>query len=360
MDKQSRTEKATPKRRQDARKKGQVAKSMEINSALIVLSVFVALRIFGQGLFESLSNLMRFFLSSPASFEMSEEVISTLFLNLSLFFLKLILPIALVALAIGLIASVVQTGFLFTAKPLVPDLKKVNPATGIKRIVSPRAFIELFKAIIKITVVGYIAYSIIRDRYSDIIHTISMDIWGMLGTLGSIAYEIGLKTGVALLIIAMFDYWYQRYSFEKSIRMTKQEIKEEGKQAEGDPQIKSKIKRKQRELSMSRMMQAVPTADVVITNPVRLAIAIKYDQETMEAPKVVAKGQRLIAEKIRNLAREHNVPIVEDKILAQSLFKAVDIDKEIPFNLYKAVAEILAYVYQINSGSRVQRPGSRR
>lgn len=348
MDKDSRTEKATPKRRQEARKKGQVARSMEVNSALVILSIFVALRVFGQGLFESISDLMRFFLSSPASFDMSEKIVATLFLNLGILFLKLVLPIALVSLVIGLISSFAQVGFLLTAKPLVPDLKKVSPLAGIKRIISTRALVELLKAVIKITVVGFVAYSTIQGRYEDMIQTINMDVWDMLATFGSIAYEIGLKTGLALLIIAVFDYAYQRYSFEKNIRMTKQEIKEESKQAEGDPQVKSKIRRKQLEMSQARMMEAVPSADVVITNPIRLAIAVKYDQNTMDAPKVVAKGQRLIAEKIRSLAKEHNVPIVEDKILAQSLFKTVDVDEEIPFSLYKAVAEILAYVYQIN------------
>jgi flagellar biosynthetic protein FlhB len=177
-----------------------------------------------------------------------------------------------------------------------------------------------------------------------------MDMLGMASTFASIAYEMGIKIGIALLILAVADYFYQHYSFEKSIKMTKQEIKEESKQAEGDPKVKSRIRRKQIEMALQRMMQAVPTADVVITNPVRLAIAIKYNANEMSAPRVVAKGQRLIAERIKEIARENNVPIVEDKPLAQSLFKSAEVDQEIPYELYKAVAEILAYVYQLNNG----------
>lgn len=354
MDKDGRTEKATPRRRSEVRKKGQVARSMEVNSALIILAIFLALRSFGQGIFEGLSDLMRFFLTSTATFDLNEQAIFSLFLNLAIFFIRLILPISLVVLAVGIAASVAQIGFKITTKPLAPDLKKLNPVSGASRLFSPKAFVELAKSTIKIVVVGYISYLIIRDNYGEIIRTIDMDIWGMLATLGSIAYEIGIKTGIALLVIAAFDYAYQRYTFEKNIMMTKQEVKEEYKMAEGDPQIKSRIRRKQMEISMRRMMQEVPTADVVITNPTQLAIAIKYDAGTMNAPKVVAKGQRLIAERIKNIAKEHNVPIVEDKILARSLYKSVEVDQEIPHHLYKAVAEILAYVYQINKrGSRI-------
>lgn len=354
MGKDGKTEKATPKRRGEVRKKGQVAKSMEINSALIILAIFIALRTFGQGIFEGLSDLMRFFLQSPSSYELNEKIVSTLFLNLTLIFLKMVLPMVMIALIIGVIANIVQVGFLFTTKPLVPDLKKLNPLPGLKRLFSPKALVDLFKSVAKITIVGYIAYSIVRDRYYDIIQTIDMDLWQVMSVFGSISYEVGIKVGTALLIIALFDYVYQRYAFEKSIKMTKQEIKEESKLSEGDPKTKARIRRKQTEMAVKRMMQAVPTADVVITNPIRLAIAVKYDSATMGAPKVVAKGQRLIAEKIRNIASEHNVPIVEDRFLAQSLYKTVEVDQEIPYDLYKAVAEILAYVYQINrKGSRI-------
>lgn len=354
-----RTEKATPKRRSEARKKGQVAKSMELNSALIILAIFLALKFFGAGMVDSVSDLMRFFLGNPSAIELNERTVSTLFLSLSMLFLKILLPISLVAMVVGVTASLVQVGFMFTPKPLIPDAKKLNPISGVRRLFSTRALVELAKSLLKISVVGFLAYTTVRDRYLNIVQTIDMDIFGALNTLGSIAYEIGIKASVALLIIAAFDYAYQRYSFEKSIRMTKQEVKEEYKQSEGDPHIKAKIRQRQQEMAQSRMMQAVPTADVIITNPVRLAIAIKYDPESMGAPRVVAKGQRLIAEKIRNIAKEHNIPIVEDKLLARSLYKTVEIDQEVPVELYKAVAEILAYVYQINKKSSWARPTSR-
>lgn len=351
MPKSGRTEKATPKRRSETRKKGQVAKSTEINSALVILGIFIAMKNLGHIAFEQVSELMRFFLQSPssyASYGLSEETISTLFLNLSILFIKAVLPIALVATVIGVTASLVQVGFLFTLKPLVPDFKKINPISGIARLFSPRALVELLKSIAKVIIVGYLAYSIIEGHFNDMVNIINMDIQQMLVMLGSIAYEIGIKTGIALLVIAIIDYAYQKYTHEKSIRMTKQEIKDEFKQSEGDPLVKSRIKRKQMELTARRMMQDVPTADVVITNPTRLAIALKYDPATMGAPKVIAKGQRLVAERIRNIARENKVPIVEDKFLAQSLYKTAEIGQEVPYDLYKAVAEILAYVYQLN------------
>jgi flagellar biosynthetic protein FlhB len=265
----------------------------------------------------------------------------------------------LVALLVGVIANIAQIGFLFTSKPIIPDVKKINPLSGATRLFSGRALVELVKAALKLTIISYMAYSVITSRYGEILTTQDMDIWGMLSTFSSILYEIGIKTGITLLIMALFDYMYQRYNFNKNIRMTKQEIKEEYRQMEGDPQLKAHIRRKQQEMSAARMMQAVPTADVVITNPTRLAIALKYDTETMGAPKVVAKGQGLIAEKIRELAKENNVPLVEDKLLAQSLYKAVEVDKEIPYDLYKAVAEILAYVYQLNQGIKRTNPRPR-
>jgi len=358
-DKDGRTEKATPKRRSEARKKGQVARSTEVNSALIILALFVAIRTFGQNIYTSLSDLMRFFLSSPASYELNEKIVADLFLNLALLFMKIVLPVALVALVVGVIANIAQIGFMFTPKPLIPDAKKINPLSGASRLFSGKALVELVKSSLKIIVIGYMAYSVIMGRYAEIVNTLDMDIWDTLSTFGSILYEVGMKIGVALLILALLDFIYQRYSFEKSIRMTKQEIKEEYRQMEGDPQVKAHIRRKQQEMAAARMMQAVPTADVVITNPTRLAIALKYDTETMGAPKVVAKGQRLVAEKIRELAKENNVPIVEDKLLAQSLFKTVEVDKEIPYDLYKAIAEILAYVYQLNRGVRQNNPRPR-
>ncbi|MDI6817444.1 MAG: flagellar biosynthesis protein FlhB [Actinomycetota bacterium] len=346
-----RTEKATPKRKRETRNKGQIARSTEINSAFIIIAILLAMRNFGQTAFEGITDLMRYFLQSPASFDMNEQILSTLFLNLSFFFAKNLLPVIVVGAVVGLVASFAQVGFLFTAKPLVPDFKKINPISGLKRLFSPRAFVELFKSSVKIIVIGYISYSVIAGNFENMINLINLDVWQMLVVLGSIAYEIGIKTGIALLIIAVFDYAYQRHSHNKSIMMTKKEIKDEHKQSEGDPQIKTKIRHQQMEMSMKRMMQAVPSADVVITNPTRLAIALQYDQANMGAPKVIAKGQRLVAERIRTLAKEHTIPIVEDKPLAQALFKSVDVDQEIPADLYKAVAEILAFVYQLSKGS---------
>jgi flagellar biosynthetic protein FlhB len=230
-EKDGRTERATPKRRKESRKKGQVARSMEINSALVIIAIFIALRMVGQNIFSDLKDLVTYFLSCSATFDLSEKNASLLFMNLSIYVLKMILPISLVAMVAGVIASVAQTGLMLTLKPLTPSLSKISPKTGIKRMLSPKSLVDLSRSIIKIVIISYFAFSIVRDRYPDIVQTINMDIYGVVSTFTSIAYELGLKTGIALLILAVADFFYQRYSFEKSIKMSKQEIKEEHKQA---------------------------------------------------------------------------------------------------------------------------------
>jgi len=349
MSKQEKTEKATPKRRQDARKKGQVARSVELNSALILLSTFWAIKAMGPYMLTTLTDLIKTTFLNSSSTTLTQENVAPLFLSVLVTYVKLAGPIVGVASFVGVAVGFSQVGAKMSLKPITPKLDKLNPLNGFKRLFSPRSLVELIKSIFKIVLIGYVAYSVMVKNYSNLIGMIDMELGQSFRALGEIAYELGMRTGTALLILAIFDYAYQRYSHEKSLRMTKQEIKEEVKQAEGDPKVKSKIKKKQFELAMSRMMQEVPKADVIITNPIHLAVALRYDSEKMSAPKLIAKGQRLIAEKIKEIAEAHKIPIVEDVFLAQSLYSSVEIGREIPLELYKAVAEILAYIYQLGA-----------
>ena len=347
---QERTEPATPKRREDARKKGTVAKSIEVNSSAIILV-----------------SLLFFFFVATYMIEMTKyysqvvfENIGSVFLNpdnmqayLQLaagVFLKIILPFIVTIMAIGLAINYLQVGPLFTFEPLKPKFSKINPITGMKRVLfSRKALVEFIKTIFKIIIVGLIAYYSIKGDIENYVPLMDQSAVQLLAFAGKAAFILGIKITIALIFIAILDYIFQRFEYERSIRMTKQEVKEELKQLEGDPQIKARIRSIQREMARRRMMEEVPEADVVITNPLEVAVALKYTPKEMEAPKVIAKGRKKIAERIREIAIEHDIPIVEDKPLAWTLYKAVNIGDFIPEDLFQAVAGVLAYVYRLKN-----------
>ncbi|MDI6799705.1 MAG: flagellar biosynthesis protein FlhB [Actinomycetota bacterium] len=344
----SKTERATPRRRQETRQKGQVSKSNEINSAVIILAVFFALRLSGQSIIYEIEALFTSIYSNLGSTSLTPESLSAIFASVLMVMVRILAPIFLVVVVVSFIASIGQVGFLLSLESLKPSLNKINPISGAKNLFSPRSLMELVKSMIKLLIFGYIGYSVTMKNLPMIIQLIDMDLGQILVTMAEVAYEIGVKIGVALFVLAAFDYAYQRYEHEKSMKMSKQEIKDEIKQAEGDPKIKGKIKRKQLQMAISRMIQEVPKADVIITNPIHLAVALRYEPDSMAAPRVVAKGARLMAERIKEIASIHNIPIIEDRLLAQSLYKTCEPGEEIPASLFKAVAEILAYVYQIS------------
>jgi flagellar biosynthetic protein FlhB len=249
---------------------------------------------------------------------------------------------------LGLLANYAQVGFLFTFEPIKPKWDKLDPMKGIKKIlVSKRSAVELVKGLLKLAVVGIVAYTSLQGVVAESMLMTDSDVGGILGFMASSAFSVMLKTGLAFLVIAVLDYMFQRYEHQREMKMTKSEVKEESKQMEGDPLIKSRIRSIQRDMARRRMMQEVPKADVVITNPTHIAVALKYDMTTMPAPKVVAKGAEKIAEKMRTLAHEHHVPIVEDKPLAWALYKSVEVNATIPPELFQAVAQTLAYIYQL-------------
>lgn len=349
---EEKTEKATPKRKQESREKGQVAKSRELISAILLLLMFWGLKVFSPHIINELV-LMSKRMLTLSSIQIKDlytiKNLMNLFVYCIIVFFKICAPILLIALIASLISNYMQVGFLFTAKPLMPNFNKLNPLEGVKRIFSKHTLVEFLKSNIKIFIIGYFIYSYLKDNYRSIPDLISMSVENTAIFIGNAIINIGFRAGFAFLILSIFDYAFQIWDFEKNLKMSKQEVKEEYKQTEGNPQIKSKIKEKQRQLSLRRMMAEVPKADVIITNPTHYAVAIKYDTSLSEAPLVLAKGKDLIAQRIKELAKENKVTIVENKPLAQALYKSVEIGQSIPIELYKAVAEVLAFVYSMKS-----------
>lgn len=341
------TEKATPKKREDSRKKGQVAKSQDVNTAIILFSVFLFFTFYGSKLRDIALSIYKHTFQSFLLVDLTEQnvqmITSTLLRELVMF----LGPIMLVAAIAAIVANYIQVGFLFSTEAIHFKLEKIDPVKGFKRIFSIRAIVELFKSILKISFVGAAAFSVILFRIDEILILSQKTIGAAIATLGSLTVQMGLVASIALLFLAVLDYFYQRYDYEKNIRMSKQDIKDEYKNIEGDPLIKSKIKQTQREMAMRRMMQEVPEADVVITNPTHFAIALKYDESKAEAPFVVAKGVNFLALKIKKTAEENGVVTVENKPLARALYYQVEIGQIIPDEFFKAVAEILAYVYRL-------------
>jgi flagellar biosynthetic protein FlhB len=260
----------------------------------------------------------------------------------------LVAPIVIGFLVIGLAAGYLQVGFMFSPKAMQPTFEKMNPLNGMKKILlSRRSVVELAKSIIKIVVVGMVAYGGLQDVLAEAPTLVDSDPAGLLGFIGQAGFSIGLRTGLAFLVLAAVDYFYQRFEFEKEMRMSKEEVKEETKSTEGDPQVKSRVRGIQRRIAYRRMMQDVPRADVVVTNPTHLAVAIRYDVEKMNAPTVVAKGADLVALKIKEIALAHRIPVVEDRPLAQALYRSVEVGGQIPEKLFQAVAQLLAYIYRL-------------
>ncbi len=345
---QDRTEQATPKRRQDARKKGQVAQSREIPSVVILLMSLGVFFFGGSWMFWNLSGYMADSLKGAALFQLADvDSAAMLFVETFRIILRILLPLLLTVFVAGLAGNVGQFGFLFSSEALAPKWTKLNPLSGIKRMFSLRSLVELVKSILKILFVGTVAYLMLRKELELIPSLTHQSVGDILAFVGRVSFKICLNVCLALMILAILDFAYQRWEHEKSLKMTKQEVKDEFKQTEGDPKVKARIRSIQLETARQRMMEAVPTADVVITNPTHLAVAIRFDAATMTAPQVVAKGAGYVAERIKQIAAENGVPCVENKPLARTLFKIVDIGRTIPVDLYKAVAEVLAYVYRL-------------
>jgi len=351
---QDKTEPATPKRRQDARRKGQVAKSRELASISVLTIGVLYLFFCAKDLSLGLGNLLRqTFLQIPHMIEGDEDIIALL-VSCIHGYLKTILPLMLILCVVAVLANVLQTGLLWSVEPLAPKASKIDPIQGAQRILSRRSLVELAKALVKIVIVGWAAFSTMKSEFSHLVPLMYQEDVQIFAALGQTSLKVMLRCCWVIALLALLDYMYQKWEYAQKLKMTKQEVKDEFKQTEGDPQVRARIRSIQREMARRRMMEEVPKADVVITNPVRLAVCLRYDPEQMGAPRVVAKGANKLAARIRELALQHHVPLVENRSVAQNLYK-LDLGAEVPSQFYQAVAEILAYVYSLKNQSRRSR-----
>ncbi|MCK8823534.1 flagellar biosynthesis protein FlhB [Fuchsiella alkaliacetigena] len=348
MSTEEKTEEPTPKRREEAREEGQVARSQDLSMAFTLLFSFLLMFFLMEGILRDNIYLMRKFFTDYMTWELTPQNFNSILMEVVVFGIRLIFPIMLIIMVIGVALGIVQVGFLFTPKVIQPELSKLNPISGLKRIFSLRTLVELVKSLLKVSIVGVVAYLTIRAEMESILLLGTMGLGGALQFLGRLIFNVAVRVSLVLIILGIADFAYQKWQHEQDLKMTKQEVKEERKQREGHPEVKKRIKREQQKMAQMRMMEDVPEADVVITNPVHIAVAVKFDIETMEAPIVVAKGKNEVAERIKAKAEEFEIEIVEEKALARALYGSVEIGEEIPTELYQAVAEILAYVYQLN------------
>ena len=347
------TEAPTSKKKSDARKEGQVAKSKEIENAFSLLAFFILLQVYMATLGDKLVGFFSLtyddipeYIKNYDGF-INQTSIMTLFTESLLQIMLILLPIFAVAFIVSFVCDVAQVGWAPTAKPLKPKFSKLDPIKGFKKIFSGRAIMELVKSILKIVVISIITYTYLRKNINGLFLLYDVSLNQGIAATGKLVISLGIRMAAAYLVIAFADYAYQRWKHFDDLKMTKQEVKDEFKDQEGDPQIKGKIRQKMREASRRRMMQDIPKADVVITNPTHYAVAIMYDADKYDAPMVVAKGENYLAQRIKEVARENDVEIVENKPLARMLYANVEVGELIPPELYQAVAEVLAFVYHL-------------
>lgn len=343
---QEKTEQATPKRRDDARKRGQVARSMELNSVAVLFFGLFSLMFLGSWFFTHISEAFYSNVARIPELDLTANSVYHIFKDNGIQFIKIIFPLLGVVAVGGIIINLAQVGAMFTFEPLTPKFDKLDITKGIQRIISKKTLVGLVRDLIKVGIVGYIGYITIKSELPNLYLLADQEVVQILKIGGMLAIKVGLRISLALLFLAILDFAYQKFEFNKDLRMTRQEIKEEYREFEGDPAVKARIKRIQREMSRKRMLHEVETADVVITNPTHIAVALRYDMSKDAAPVVVAMGERLIALKIKEVAKKFNVPIVENKPLARALFEMAEIGMQIPGKLYRAVAEVLAFVYK--------------
>ncbi|WP_018922537.1 flagellar biosynthesis protein FlhB [Salsuginibacillus kocurii] len=344
---QEKTEQATPKKKQDSRKKGQVAKSNDVNTAIVLLLVFLFMFLYagvlGEHIFLMTQHVFTEFLTNEITMQSLPAMLQEVAVETAI----VVLPIMLVAVTGGVLANLLQVGVMFAPEAIKPKPSKINPLKGLKRIFSVRALVELAKSLLKITLVGLLAFFILWMNADSLLKLMQKDVMEGFLEVAFLTGLIGVLVAFLLLLLAIPDYVYQKHDYEKQIRMSKQDVKDEHKKMEGDPKIKSKRRQKQQEMATQRMMQEVPKADVVVTNPTHFAVALKYEEEKMDAPIIVAQGVDFVALRMRQLAQVNEVVLVEDKPLARALYHQTDIGDEVPEDLFKAVAEVLAYVYRL-------------
>ncbi|MCB0729983.1 MAG: flagellar biosynthesis protein FlhB [Ignavibacteriae bacterium] len=347
-DGQEKTEQATGKKLEDSRNEGKVARSQELNSLAVFTTGLLVLFFTKDYLGSKLWSMSTYIFSSLDTLELSVNVLSLYGMKAAMFFVAAVFPVLLAIVIISFAVGYGQVGFRFTPKALQPKLNKLNPITGFKNsFLTTRPLVELLKSVAKLGVVGIFSYIILEDMVLSSIGLVNFTVTEIVDYMLDNSIEFLWRVSLVYVAIAFIDFAYQKYKFKDDLKMTKQEVKEEHKQTEGDPHVKSQIKSKQFEMARKRMLQDVPKADVVITNPTHFAVALKYEVGKSFAPKVIAKGQDLLAQKIKQIAKDNNVPLHEDVQLARALYKACEVGQEIPENLFKAVAQILAYIFKL-------------
>ncbi|MDR1727066.1 MAG: flagellar biosynthesis protein FlhB [Acidobacteriota bacterium] len=339
------TEKPTARKLRKAREEGQIARSREVPSAAVLIGTLLILSYSGTAIVQKLELEMQHHLRFHVPQDLTVAAVSSIFKDTSFRMALLIVPIMLAIVALSIGGNAAQGGFAFSVKALKFKFNKLNPVNGVKNVFSKNGLVQLAKSMAVITMVSIISWQVVHRHMAIYPRLILMDVRQLLYWTSTISYEILIRVAVLMAVLALADYAFQRYQFMEQMKMSKQEVKDEFKEMEGDPITKGRIRRVQREMARKRMMSDVPTADVVVTNPTHYAVALSYKMDEM-APKVVAKGVDFVAQRIKEIAREHNVPIMENKPLARALYKDVDVGGFIPADLYKAVAEILAYVYK--------------
>jgi len=341
---QQKSEKPTRRRRRQAREKGQVAQSAEVNSTLVLLAALGALVLFGGRTFDVMGGLVSELLGGLHQYTLDLTGTRTLMSTAARNAVTAVAPIMLLTGVMGLLCSLAQTGILFAPRVIAPDLQHVDPIRGAKNILSLSAVMRLLVAVVKMTAIGLVVYFLVRSRISWLAALTGKSVWGILEVTRRICFLLLVRVLLVMMVVAALDYAFQKWRFEKQLMMSKTELRDEYKRDEGDPGVRGRQAHARRALARNRMMQAVPAADVVVTNPTHVAVALQWDEREMAAPRVVAKGRDLLAGRIKELAREHGVPVVERKILAHTLYQAVEVGMDIPPKLYYAVAEVLAFV----------------
>ncbi|MFN0146804.1 MAG: flagellar biosynthesis protein FlhB [Dehalococcoidia bacterium] len=347
------TEAPTERRKDDARKRGQVSRSDEVVSIGVLLAAVIAMRIFIPGVWDGLAGLLRHDLGQQPPAEFTTSSVMGIWGDTGTRVLLLVAPFFGVIMAGAVLLNVGQTGLILSGAKLKPNMGALNPGKGVKRIISVDGLVNLVKAFAKMGVVTVVVYIMMKDRMAEISSLAAEDIASAAGHLGKLSFDVGLRAAIVLFFLALLDFGWQRRKHLSQLRMTKEEVRQESRESEGDPQIKAAIRRRRQQL-MNRMLAAVPTADVVVTNPTHFAVAIKYDPVSMAAPVVVAKGQQLLAQRIKDVAAKNGIPVVEEPPLARALYKHVQVGSPIPGHLFHAVAEVLAWVYALRS--KVARP----
>ncbi|MBI5948332.1 MAG: flagellar biosynthesis protein FlhB [Chloroflexi bacterium] len=346
-----RTEAPTPKRLHDARQKGNVSRSQELVSAGALLAALIGLRLAGPGIWEDLAVIMREGLQQPVNEELTPSSALGLGQHAAAQGMLALAPLLAIVVLAGVVLNVAQTGLVLSGAGLSPKFSRVNPAAGMKRLLGMDGLVNLGKAVAKMAIVAVVVWMTMSAQLAEIAALGQLSIGAATARAAQFSFDVGLRAAIVLLVLAALDYGWQRRRYLQQLRMTKEEVRQELKESDGDPQIKAAIRRRRQSL-LNRMIAAVPKADVVVTNPTHYAVALQYDPLAMGAPIVIAKGERLVAQRIKEVARKAGVPVLEEPPLARALYAAVPIGHPVPANLYRAVAEVLAWVYSLRARTR--------